>query len=85
MSSLSNYFVSSFSAPATRQISVDSDPHHPPLVSRSLSDSGHVDTGMGHSATAASISQQDLEQALSIALSNIQVWSVERRELVYFV
>ena len=43
----------------------------PAPVNRSLSDSGRGDMGTGHATT--SISQVDLQQALSLALSTVQV------------
>ncbi|CAI7996296.1 hypothetical protein GBAR_LOCUS1847 [Geodia barretti] len=70
--------VSGTSAPASLQESELLSVPPPPTVNRSLSDSGHGNTGTRHdasgptSSSSSSISQMDLQQALSQVLSTAQ-------------
>jgi hypothetical protein len=71
--------ISGTSAPASLQESELLSVPPPPTVNRSLSDSGRGNTGTGHdtsgptsSSSPSSISQMDLQQALSQVLNTVQ-------------
>ena len=53
-------------------------PPHPVSVTRSLSDSGYGNTGMGR---GNSISQEALQQALNLAMSHAQVYTLTHLHL----